>query len=80
MTDDDSNPVACPFGWHDMSQESATVWTCEQHGATLVVGGLGPPAKVAPRNARPPPQGPQQTPHHGRPPRPGISPAGGYPP
>ncbi|MEU7636590.1 MULTISPECIES: hypothetical protein [unclassified Streptomyces] len=66
MTDDDSNPVACPFGWHDMSQESATVWTCEQHGATLVVGGLGPPAKVAPRIARPPALVPQQTTFHGR--------------
>ncbi|ANZ19980.1 hypothetical protein SNOUR_33745 [Streptomyces noursei ATCC 11455] len=43
MADDDSDLVPCPFGWHDMTQESTTVWTCDQHGATLVVGGLGPP-------------------------------------
>ncbi|WP_148312618.1 hypothetical protein [Streptomyces noursei] len=66
MTDDDSTPVACPFGWHDMAQESATVWTCEQHGATLVVGALGPPAKVAPRVARPPGLVSQQATFHGR--------------
>ncbi|MEU5306257.1 hypothetical protein, partial [Streptomyces noursei] len=63
---DGADPVTCPFGWHDMTQESATVWTCEQDGATLVVGAPGAAAKVAPRVVRAPELVPQQTILRGR--------------
>lgn len=51
-TDDPS--ILCPMSWHDLEQQSETVYRCDEHGVTLVLHATGPAPDLPPRPGRAP--------------------------